>query len=186
MRLVQGSTLEPLLPFFIMDVQFQIYCHDIAYLPVKYQMKQVRGKWIAAYNKFNKAFFNAFTQDEQDELIDKMDDFADYIQNDVMVAKVAFMDMVKDLPFERQGVIGACLMCNVLAQSAQVIWGKVYHDRHGVKETNGELRRIQICSYDFLNMYYREGRNISCDTPRITEAVNILCRKIVKWLYRYD
>lgn len=183
MRLVSGSTLEPLLPFIIMDAQYQLYSHDVAPLPVKREMKQERNKWIAAYNKFNKGLFRAFDTDEQDEIIDKMDEFSAYIQNDLMITKVAMMDLVKHLPFERQNVIGSCLMCNTLAQVAQIIWSKVFHDRHGNPETNRELHCVRISSYRFLNMYHHEGRNISCNTETVNTALDIFCRKAVKWLY---
>lgn len=183
MKLVGGATLEPLLPFIIMDAQYQLYRQDIAPLPLKREIKQVRSKWINAYNKFNKGLFAPFTADEQDEIVDKMDEFAAYIQNDLIVTKVAMMNIVKFLPFEQQNVIGSALMCNALAQAAQVIWNKVFFDRRGNPETNRELHCIRVSSYRFTNMYYREGENISCNTKEVNVAMDILCRKMVRWLY---
>lgn len=183
MKLVKGSTLEALFPFLIMDCQYQLYCKDIAPIPVKQDLKKVRNQWIESYNKFNRSLFKAFTVDEQDEIVDKMDDFSSYIQNDLVVAKVAMMDVAKQLPFEIQNVIGSCLMCNALAQMAQIIWGKVYHNRRNESMFNREIDGVRKFSWRFLNMYYKEDEHISCNVETVNTTIDILCRKAIKWLY---
>lgn len=184
MKLVTGSTLETLLPFLIMDCQYQLYTKDIAHLPAKRELKKIRNQWIESYNRFNRSLFDAFSIEEQDEIVDRMDDFANYIQNDLVIAKVAMMDVAKKLPLETQNVIGSCLMCNALAQMAQIIWGKVYHNRRNESMFNREIDGVRKFSWRFLNMYYKEDENISCNVESVNTTIDILCRKVIKWLYK--
>lgn len=182
MKRISGNTLETLFPFLILDCQYQLYCKDIAPLPVKHELKKVRNQWIESYNKFNHRLFNAFNADEQDEIVDKMDDFSNYIQNDLIIAKVAIMDTVKHLSFEKQNVVGSCLMCNALAQMAQIVFGKVYHNNRNESMFSKEIDGVRKFSWKFLNMYYKENENISCNVEPVNNAIDILCRKSIKWL----
>lgn len=182
MKRISGDTLETLFPFLVLDCQYQLYCKDIAPLPVKHGLKKIRNQWIESYNKFNRRLFDAFDTDEQDEIVDKMDDFSNYIQNDLIVAKVAIMDTVKHLPFEKQNVVGSCLMCNALAQMAQIIFGKVYHNSRNEPMFDREIDGVRKFSWRFLNLYYKEGEDISCNVEAVNTAIDILCRRAIKWL----
>lgn len=65
MKLVSGSgTLEPILPFFMTDVAYNIWRKDISPIPCRHELKQLKKMWITRYGVFNRQFFRAFTIDE--------------------------------------------------------------------------------------------------------------------------
>lgn len=183
MKRVSGDSLEPILPHIMMDAQYQIYCKEIKPLDCKHRLKKFRNEWIQHYNLFNRQFFSAFTDEQKDEVIDKMDSFERYIYNDIVIAKVSIMNCCTGCDFQTQKVLAACALCNILAQAALVIWQKVYKNSKGQDTKNLEIEAIGRCASLFMHEYYRGAKDISCNNDNVDKAISVLCRKMVKWLY---
>lgn len=179
----QGTTI--LAPVFIMDAQYQIWCKDIRNIPCKHLMKKYKKAWSDAYNAFNKDFFFGMDSESVDTIVDAMDDFEEYIANDMMIAEIAVMNLVKKEPVERQRVIASCMLCNVLAQAAQIIWQATYKFVPGIK-INAHIAAVEKNTMLFLNEYHTRAYTVhSNDDKPLADAVTVLCNKITQWINRY-
>ena len=195
---VSGDTTEPLLPFLLGDALYSIYTKDIAPLPLVKEEKKMRNDWDAHYTKFNRPFFSAIG-DGDEQVTDLMDDFENAITNEVMVLRSQLMLLLVDVPFDKRTPIVSCLLCHVLAQAAQHAWGNVYRvgkvlgkdKRTGQKmvvhkpEKNMHLEVITRNSYALANRWYGDISSALVDpkkTKGIPEAITALCRKIYRWL----
>ena len=181
LKRLKGSSASPILPFFILDAMYSILAKDIVPVPVKGPTKKALTDWTHNYNLFNRSFFRAFNQDQQDEVIDIMDNFTAHIGNDITVTQVSVMNQLckHGIAFEGQKILASAMLCNILAQQADVIWEEVYkrHNRYIVAiERNS---KIWMQSY-FLQHY--PGRVNPNDDKTICLAVAILCKKIVHFL----
>lgn len=176
---------SPILPFIMLDGVYQMYCKTISPIQCRFEMRKYKNDWEKSYNAFNKAFFDCFSDSQTDAIIDKMDSFADYIGNYLVVAKVQIMDVLKNEPSERQEVLATCLLCSILAQSAQVVWKRVYKSGHyGVSE-NFAIKNLHKAICDFMNAYYGKNKpHIKVDKEKpVSDAVSVLCHKMITWLY---
>lgn len=187
----------PLMPFFIMDACYQIYCRDIKDIPCKHLMKQAKKKWADNYHKFTMDFFMAFDQEQTDYIVDMMDEFNDYIHNNLVMLKSAVVNHFTDeTPFEDKKILGSVMACNVLAQSAQHMYGEMY--RVGTKffpikslyavvtlqpkEIEPYIEGVKKASYDFAS-YYPKGRNVDLTSSEpVMSMIRALCNNIVRFL----
>ena len=173
----------PLMPFFIMDTCYQIYCKDIKDLPCRHLMKRAKRKWADNYHKFTTAFFMAFNQDETDYIVDMMDEFNEYIHNSVVMLKSTVVNyFTESTPFEDKKVLGSLLTCNVLAQAAQHLYGEMYRKADMAKESDPYIEGVKKASYDLANYYpVAEGADLS-SSEVVMSMIDALCKKIIKFL----
>lgn len=185
MKRIKGDGLDPLMPFIMMDAMYQIYTKEIAPLPCRHELKHVKKSWIESYNVFNREFFRAFNVDEQGEVIDLMDDFEKFIHNDVLIAKLAIMNELRDLPTEDASVCASCVMCNILAQAAHIIWSKIFGKCRLLNPAGKYILGVEKNSTKFMNLYHSRISTRHVDPNRskkIVDSVDILCKKMVKWV----
>ena len=187
MRRVAGDGYDAIMPFFMLDAMYQILAKDISPIPCKQEQKLILKRWKGAYNSFNRDFFSAFSQEQQDEIIDMMDDFQEFINNDIIIAKVAVMNQLKPLglTFEQQKIVASCMVCHVLAQTAQITWGAIYKNRWGEDKVNPYIKAIAKYSYEWMNMYFSKITDAYVnpnDSEPICTAMDLLCKKMVKFL----
>lgn len=177
---------SPLLPFLMLDIQYTLYQREIRPLKCRFELKHWKNVWIESYTAFNERFFGAYDKEEKGELIDKMDDFETFINNDLLIAQCAIMDCFVGEDFETQKILSTCMLCDILAQSAQVVWKKVYKDDRLRGETSTEIDSIRFASRQFMNAYPHDDTYfINCNTnKKVRATVDTLCRKMVRWLYQ--
>lgn len=187
----------PLMPFFIMDACYQIYCKDIKDLPCKHLMKRAKTRWADAYHKFTTDFFQAFNQDQVDYIVDMMDEFNDYIHTQLVMLKSSVMNHFTDnTPFEDKKILASLLACNVLSQAAQHMYGEMF--RKGVqhfrmrgvrgvvtlmpRETDPYIESVKRASYDFACLYpVAKGVDLT-SSDKVMGMVDVLCKRIIKFL----
>lgn len=190
-----GDTTEPLLPFLLGDAIYTIYTKDIAPLKLAKEEKRIRNDWATNYTQFNKPFFQAIG-DGDEQVTDMMDDFENAIGNELMVLRSQLMLLLGDVPFEKRQTIVSALLCHVLAQAAQCAWGNVY--RVGRIFGKGKLpvknqvvhraeknMHLDAISRDAMLLvgYWYNGFTIDPNkAPGVPPAVTTLCRKIYRWL----
>lgn len=196
---VQGESIEPILPFLLGDAIYSIYNKDIAPLPLKREEKKLRNNWAKNYTMFNRPFFAAIGGEGGEQVTDLMDDFEDYIANDLMVLRSELMLLLGEIPFDQRKPIVSALLCHVLAQAAQHAWGNVYRSakvlgtdkRNGRKmivhspEKNMHLDAINRDAFILANGWHSDISKAFVDpnkTKGIPPAINALCRKIYRWL----
>ncbi len=180
MRISQHSgTVDMIMPFFMLDAQYMIYCSDVRDVKVSHKAREWKNRWQHNYGLLNRGFFRLYTIDQQIELTEKMDEFEKYIANDIMVAKVQVMNLLTDLPMEQQAICASLIVCNLLAQSAMIVWNDVY------KFKNKFIAAIEKCSSKFMN-FYHESISKAYVNPNesiaISNAVDALCKKMVRWM----
>lgn len=183
LRRVKGTGYDPILPVFMLDAMYQIMTTDIKTVESRFEQKRALKRWNEAYNIFNQDFFSCFKKDSQrDEIIDMMDAFEAYIQNDIIIAEVAVMNELQryGIPFEHQKVLSSCMMCHVLAQSALVLWDTIYKGF-----PNQYIKTMIKNAGIWMNLYFSKLSQAHVDpnaSDSICTAVDILCRKMVKFL----
>ena len=195
---VQGDSTEPLLPFLLGDAIYTIYNRDIAPLDLRREEKKLRSDWAENYTRFNRPFFAAIGVDASDQVTDLMDDFEDFIANNVMILRSELMLLLGDVPFDERKPIVSALLCHVLAQAAQCAWGNVYRvgkvlgrGRGGRPmtvhrpEKNMQLDAINRDAFALANRWHSRICEALVDpnkTKGIPPAINALCRRIYLWL----
>lgn len=180
---VSGEGFEPVMPYIMMDSVYQIYKEEIQPLPLKNQLKQYRNKWEKNYKYFNHEFFSVFTQDEAVDITDMMDEFEEFIANDLMVVRSTVMNIFGDDEFEMKKTIGACSLCNIITQSAQILWSMVYRDFKGRATKNPYLSAIEKSTHDFMNAYYVCDKVIDLNASKtLKNSVDSLCYKMMHYL----
>lgn len=197
LKLQQGSedSLEAILPFIIMDAVYQLYCTHIKPMDVKGQLAQIRNHWSKTYSQFNRQFFRSFDEDQIDYVMDKMDSFDSYIQNDLEITRISIMDCFRQEGDTMQVVASACVLCGVLAVAANTVWQRVHRVvlprskyrpyARTIGEKNPLLTILEKIPYKYLGGYRGKAEviNVSND-PKVEAAVNVLCRKMIHWLYK--
>ena len=203
---IQGESLLPIMPYIVMDVVYNMYNKTIRPIPAKHQLKRLKKTWEDAYNRFDRTFLAAFTQDEQDEIMDKMDSLEEYIANAKAIAEIQTMNCFDHLAIDQQSVIACANVCNLLTHYAGQIWSAVYknydrskgHRRPGIQyyeikgkvyqekpNQNPELCSIERASEKLMDEYYKTvgGKDVNLQNcPNMKTACLALVRKIYKWL----
>ena len=195
---VQGDSTEPLLPFLLGDAIYTIYNRDIAPLDLRREEKKLRNDWAENYTRFNRPFFAAIGVDASDQVTDLMDDFEDFIANNVMILRSELMLLLGDVPFDERKPIVSALLCHVLAQAAKCAWGNVYRVKKVLgmtaggrqmtvhrPEKNMQLDAINRDAFALANRWHSRICEALVDpnkTKGIPPAINALCRRIYLWL----
>lgn len=182
----RDDMLDPVLPWFIMDIQYQLFCKVIKPLNCGHDLQKFRTRWNESYNIFNKSMFCMFNDDEKLEIVDMMDDFENYIANDVEIAKIQFMNVLGKYELEIQDIIATGMMCNVLSQSANIIFKRIYAVGHnGKHQENRYISSVEAYSYKFVNLLHQSMSDEVVkfsDVKPLDDAIKVLHKKIIKWL----
>ena len=194
-RRVKGERLDnimPLMPFYIMDACYQVYCKDIKDYPCRHRAKQAKNKMAEAFRKFNTDFFLAFNPDQTDYILDQMDEFCEYIHNSIVMLKSAVVNYfatlgdISKLPFEDKRVIASLLICNALAQSAQHMYGEVYRKGNMSKEVEPTIEVVKKASYDYSNLFPFAINVDITSSKQVMDMIDVLCKNIIKFLKEKD
>ena len=181
-RGVDGERADPIIPFFILDVSNTLFRNDILPLKGVQESKKAVKDWAKCYHGINSDFFRSLTDEQQDYIIEAMDDFENFIANDVMIVRVAFMNLMSDkgIALEAQQVLSSCLTCNILAQCAQIVWTEVFNGL----ESKG-IKGIIHYSDKWMKIYFR-GKSECTVNPNedkeVERSVDALCNKIARYI----
>lgn len=177
----------PLLPFLIMDCAQSEFHRGLRGLNLHHELKWMKNQWISNYHRFNQRLFIALNPDQMDFVIDMMDHYEAFIANDVMLMRVALMNLVKGLEFEEQGLIASLMLCNIFAQVAQITWSEIFRNSYGKKEKNPELDSMARLSHKLANAVVLIPENIDPNADKgLHDAVENYMNKTTKWLNSYE
>ena len=176
----------PILPFLVMDCAYQEFCSVIKTLPLNGRNKQLRGRWLDSYRDFNRRLFSTLNEDERDYAVDMMDTYQMAVPYEIMLMRVAIMDLVAGCEFKDQKTIASLLLCNIFTQVAQIIWGCVFVNSRARASFCPELLQMRNISHSLVNsvVVLRETINPN-DSPKLTQAVNSFMDKTSEWLHQY-
>lgn len=182
-NVIHGEGYDPIMPFIMMDVVFQYYKQLIKMVPLKNELKKYANDWYTNYRILNQSFFRTFDKDEAVEVLDIMDDFENYINNELVFAKIAAMKCFEEEDFEKREVISICTLCDIIAQLAQVIHKGVFKNRFGNGIENHNIGKIRYCARNFMSKYYKGEKIINMQQSEdLRKNVLSLCKKITKFL----
>ena len=57
MKRVSGTSLEPILPFFMLDAAYNMWLKDVQPIECKHEAKKMKKEWVTKYGLFNRSFF---------------------------------------------------------------------------------------------------------------------------------
>lgn len=177
----EGNEAVVLYPFLLMDLEYSLWQEVIRPMKVKGMLKKRKSEWSEAYNRFNRELFIALDAEQTERFVDLMDEYERWMGNDVMVARVAAMDEIVrqtwDRPLEEQQVLSACLICNCLAQCANIAW----EDTH-LKKENRDIAAVERAALNFSDEYMKLIGDGSCikfsGSKRFEAAMNAITRKV--------
>lgn len=177
-----------LLPYFLADASQEYYTQSIAQAGMRHKCRHFCKEWQANYHRFMKGLFNAFDADTTDAVIDKMDEFGKTIGNDLMIAKLAYMDAIAPQGFDlaEQKIISSIMIANILAQDAQIVWADRYVGKNGKGTENVYLTgmRLATCALckEYLRSIHKTCTITEAQEKKIDTAVKVLQRRIRKWM----
>lgn len=176
--------VTPLMPFFILDTVYQLYSKYILPLDCSHDAQHWRNIWRDTYGALNREFFKAFDDDQRDAVIDCMESMEGYIAEEVERTRAtaeAFLST--KIPSDKVFIVSVCMVCNVLAQSASLIWQKVYRDANGRGTVNKSIDKLAYVISKFLNSWHKPSCYINCnDDEAVDSAVTALQARVVGWL----
>ena len=183
---------QPILPMYIMDVVYEIYCKYVMPMDCKREMKKAKNEWRNAYNLFDRDFHRPFTQDEWCDISDQMDAFREYIGNELTIAIVNVMDCFPQFDLDKQQVLASLAIADVLATTAQVIWGNIYRNfithfgrEKDVPNVNMDIAAVTKAIRVFTDLYYLSigGEWMQAEpTKKIIDARDSLVKKVARYL----
>jgi hypothetical protein len=172
-----------LMPFFIMDACYQVFCKEIKDYPCRHQMKLAKKRFRECYHAYTMDFFRAFNDEQVEFITDQMDEFNDYIHNSMVLLKSKVFSVIPDeYSFEEKKILAALLLCNVLAQAAQHLHGNMYRHSDMTKEVDVNIEGVKKASYDMARHHpSSKGVNLTV-SDEVIKLVDALCKKIMKFL----
>ena len=184
----RADTMSAMMPYLIMNVVCQMHYKYISRLGCCHNLKKISHNWGSSYTNFNHAMLCLYNDAQKDYIIDKMDSFENYTKDcveetDELIQKGLCSEGV---PYEDRKVISTCLLCNVLSESAQVLWRNTYLDSKGREESNMDIDRITRATIMFADEYYKPMKNIDPNKFKgMKDQIDKLCHTMIEWI-SYD
>lgn len=184
LKIVRGNSWDPILPFLMMDCVYQMYSETIKPLPLRHEQKRNRSIWRDNYQRMNQSFFRSFNDDQQDEVINIMDQFNEYIKNDLDRLRFAFMGCLPIEDIETKKIISVCMATSALTNAAEHIFKNRFSK---VKLAYGDpviyLEKIKISAVRIANYYYKASTDFNPNTDRnLSGHLQALCNRMVRFL----
>lgn len=191
LKVIKGKLGEddpaPILAFLIMDCAYQEFCGAIKKLPLNGRNKQLRGRWLDSYRDFNRRLFSTLNDEERDYAVDLMDAYQMAVPNEIMMMRVAIMDLVASCEFADQKTIASLLLCNIFSQVAQIVWGCVFVNERARAAICPELLQMRNISHTLANSLVVINDRINPNaSPKLNNAVSAYMDKTSNWLNNYS
>ena len=172
-----------MMPFYLMDASYQVYCKDIKNFECKHKVKEAKTRWKESYRKFFSDFLMPFDVDQTEFITDQMDDFEDYIHNKMVMLKTTVMNVFpQDAPFEEKKILASVLTSNSLSQRAQHIHRDMYRDKWHRPKDNPLIEAVTKNSYEFANHFpVSKGVDLTA-SDKVSSMISSLCKDVMKYL----
>jgi hypothetical protein len=172
-----------MMPFYLMDASYQVYCKDIKDYPCKQMLKIVKKRWRESYRKFYNDFFKAFDQDQIEFITDQMDELEDYIHNKMVMLKTTVMGVFSpEASFDEKKILASILTSNVLSQMSQHIYSDMYRDQWHRPKENHLIEAVTKNSYEFA-CYFPVSQSVDItSSDKVDAMINSLCKEVMKYL----
>lgn len=170
--------------FFLMDASKQIFDRDVLTQRCSGMQSRHMHRMKEAYHLFFKNFFAAFTPDQIDYLLEKVDAFEASIQHHLDIAEIAMQECDNDKPIEVQLELSRVWLCNMLAGSAQAFHGECWRTGRNQPLYDPYIDRVLKASKEYARLRFGEGPALSDKQhDRVQLSVRIIANKTCEWLY---
>lgn len=151
----KGSTNAPIMPNILADSLYLCWEENLKGR-LKQEAKMQANRMMAAYRRFNREFFASFDKQQTEACVNAMDEFSEFVDNELKLFRLAIRNRVKKLNAEHKEVISHIAVCNFLSSQANEMWGIIYRKPNGEKDVDDNLKGMQIAARQLLNAYTRE------------------------------
>lgn len=178
----------PLLPFIMADALY--IAHD-TYIKgrLKQEAKFHANKMMECYHRLNHDFFKAFSKEEQNELVEKMDRFDDYLHNDFEILRMAVMKPIMHQPVKTREIVSGLCIIKLLACHAEYIYSVLYRDSLGrvVPDQNIQGMKHHACEM-FRHYSAKHGSdNINLnDAPMVEQSCCNISKRILEFINDWE
>lgn len=178
----------PLLPFIMADA---LYIAHETYIKgrLKQEAKFHANKMMECYHRLNHDFFKAFSKEEQNELVEKMDSFDDYLHNDFEILRMAVMKPIMHHSAETREIISGLCIIKLLACHAEYIYSVLYRDTLGrvVPDQNIQGMKHHACEM-FRHYSAKHGSdNINLnDIPVVEQSCCNISKRILEFINDWE
>jgi hypothetical protein len=138
-----------------MDAAYQIFVADIKPVKCRMEMKKCRNMLSGAFNSYWKRFFAVFDKDETDTIVDIMDGYSEFINNQIIQLKVAAMNViVKYVPdFPSQKILASCFVCCALCSCANTVHELIFKNSLGEDKKDTYITAVERHTRTFSDWY---------------------------------
>lgn len=175
-----GNSHEPLLPYIMSDAVYIIHNEYIPAIHLTQEAKMYSNRMMKNYNHMNHQFFKIFSPAEQEQIVDIMDSFSEYIHNEVEILRMTVMQRMEKYPTAIRMNSSVLVALVHLSECAKITWHNIYG-----KIPNKELDAIAYNAQRLLQAY---GDRYVSDTlnlnscPEVVQASINLINKIKKFI----
>ena len=179
------DNLSSTMYFFLADASFQVFDKYVSKQVCKGREKAYMGRMKEAYHLFFKNFFSAFSQEQTEFLLDKVDEFEAHIQHHLDIAEIAIQECYNSQPIEIQKELSRTWLCNLLAADAQDFHGECWKTGSVQPLYDPYLDRVLKASKEYSRLRFGEGPVLTeKQFSRVQLAVKVIARKTSEWIYQ--
>lgn len=183
LKLDRGDYTAVLMPYIMMDLQYQIYCDKIKDYKFRHDAKNWKKYWIKAYNEWNESFFALYEPDEKVFITDLMDGLHDAIHNDLVKIKCAVNNLLSFCEIKDKNLKSDLLVCNLIAQVAHIFWECSHKNRFNVVPVSTHIQNVEHWTYELANKWHPLDRDVSMRNDKeIGKLVDAMVGRIVDFV----
>jgi len=176
------DNLSALMYFFMMDASKSFFA-DVEKQDCTGKQKQLRNKMAEGYHLFFKNFFSAFTVEQTDFLLDKVDDYEAQLAHHFHIAEIAIQECDNDKPIELQQEISRVWLCNILAADAQDFHNECWKTGKKKPLNDRYIDQVIKASKEYSKLRFGLGPLLTeKQYKRVQLAVKIIAKKTVQWI----
>ena len=176
------DNLSAIMHFFLMDASYQTF------LRRKWEGKGVEKKildtWREGYRLFFAEFRSAYTREQYNGILDKVDDFEEYLQHHLYIAEIACQETDNKEPIDIQNEVSCCWMANLLANDARDFYGEVWKTGKHQPLRNRYIDQVCQASKAYGRRHDKTLYLTERQIKRLEDSVHVIANKICEWVVK--
>lgn len=176
------DNLSCIMHFFLVDASYQTF------LKFKWDAsgkeKKLLDSWRRGYELFFADFKAAYTKDQYAAILDKVDDFEDYLSHHLNIAEIAVQEADNTIPLDVQLRSSACWLSNLLANDAKDFYGEIWKTRLHEPKKNRYIEQVCRASFEYGKRWNKALYLTEKQIKRIEDSVHIIANKICDWVVK--
>lgn len=188
---VKGDGTQLLVPFYIMDICYQIYTKEVRNREFRHEARKYLTDFASEYKAFNWDLFRALDVDDAEFVTDEMDSLGVYLHNNIEICRMELYTSLDVYGEKARNILTSLLLCDLLCQISGILWTTEYTTlpyRKG--ETNMHLKRMRKCLTKVMYSYERDlNVDFICNLnngERLNKACRVLVQKAMMWLTKEE